>query len=143
MRLKIIKKSGDSRTWVARTTLGFNARQRGEIEAFRTQAHAEPGPEAVVTEHGDTAPPSSTPTLPDVAESYLNTVEANEDERALIRRKIDGLNEELDAVCREIHGLRLRATLDKVMTAVEDDSKRTLTVRELIAIREEIVRQLD
>ncbi len=140
MRLKIRKKSGDSRTWVARTTLGFNARQRGEIEAFRTEAHAEPGPEAVVTEHEDI---ETVTRLPETAQSYVNTVEANEDDRILIRRKLDGLNEELDAVCREIHGLRLRVTLDKVMTDVEDNSKHYLTPCDLAAIREEIVRQLD
>lgn len=73
----------------------------------------------------------------------MNTVEATEDEIILLEQRLEGFEEELDAACREIQGLRLRKTLDAVMTDVEEDSDHYLTPVDLAAIREEIVRQID
>ena len=40
MRLKITKPNGATRTWVAKTSRGFNAKQRREIASFRANGEA-------------------------------------------------------------------------------------------------------
>lgn len=159
MKLKITKRSGDSRTWVGRQPHNrFTKKQREEINRFRAQAHAELGPEAIVTDYGDYYAVDGVRlgsrnctlkrvdgrvVLPEAAQNYVHVIEGLEDEIIEFEAKLAGLKDELAAAVASRKLMKRTAALDSVMTEVSKDSPMELLPSQLIAIREAILRQLN
>lgn len=148
MKLIITKRNGDSRTWVGRlANKKFTASQTREIEAFRDQAYLDAGERGVTNEYVEEHPiglmmADDRIVLPPAAKRYVEAVETEEKEIIDLKRQINGLEERFEALQADHKHLKRKATIDAVMTDVHDDSACYLVPRELIAIREEILRQL-